>query len=60
VLSVVIVAIAFQGVMSGTGGIGGVILVLMAVALTFIALMALRNRGAPQPPDRQPATRRRR
>jgi hypothetical protein len=60
VLSVVIVAIAFQGVMSGAGGIGGVILVLMAVALTFIALMALRNRGAPQPPDRQPATRRRR
>jgi hypothetical protein len=59
VLAIVIVAIAFQGVMSGAGGIGGLILVLMAIALTFIALLALRNRGA-APPPRQPPSRRRR
>lgn len=58
VLSIVIVAIAFQGVMSGGGGIGLVILVIMAVALTFIALLALRNRGAPPPPPRHDRRRR--
>lgn len=60
VLSVVIVAIAFQGLLTGGGGIGQVMLVIMAVALTFIALLALRNRGAGPPARRQPDVRRRR
>lgn len=60
VLSLVIVAIAFQGVLTGGGGVLQVMLVIMAVALTFIALLALRNRGAPPSPRRQPEVRRRR
>jgi hypothetical protein len=60
VLSVVIVAIAFQGVLTGGGGVGQVILVLMAVSLTFIALVAVRNRSAPPPPRPRPSGPRRR
>jgi hypothetical protein len=60
VLSLVIVAIAFQGVLTGGGGIGQVILVLMAVSLTFIALVAVRNRSAPPPPPPRPSGQRRR
>ncbi len=60
ILSLVIVAIAFQGVLTGGGGVGQVILVLMAVSLTFIALVAVRNRSAPPPPRSRPSGQRRR
>ena len=52
VVSIVIVAIAFQGVLAGGAGIGQGILVLVAVSLAFIAVLAFINRSRlPPPPD---------
>jgi hypothetical protein len=50
ILSVVIVAIAFQGVLVGGAGAGQGLLVLMAVSLAFITVLAFLNRGRRPPP----------
>ncbi len=54
VVSVVIVAIAFQGVLAGGAGIGQGILVLVAVSLAFIAVLAFLNRSRRPPPSGPP------
>jgi hypothetical protein len=54
VVSVVIVAIAFQGVLAGGAGIGQGILVLVAVSLAFIAVLAFLNRSRRPPPSNPP------
>ncbi len=54
VVSVVIVAIAFQGVLAGGAGIGQGILVLVAVSLAFIAVLAFLNRSRRPPPSDPP------
>lgn len=52
VLSIVVVAIAFQGVIVGGGGVGQGLLVVVAVSLAFITVLAFLNRGRrPPPPD---------
>ena len=55
VISVVIVAIAFQGVLGGGAagiGAGQGLLVLVAISLAFITVLAFLNRGRrPPPPD---------
>lgn len=50
VLSVVIVAIAFQGVLAGGAGVGQGLLVLVAVSLAFVTVLAFLNRGRRPPP----------
>lgn len=54
VVSAVIVAIAFQGVLAGGAGIGQGILVLVAVSLAFIAVLAFLNRSRRPPPSDPP------
>jgi hypothetical protein len=51
VLSIVIVAIAFQGVIVGGGGVGQGLLVVVAVSLAFITILAFLNRGRRPPPS---------
>jgi uncharacterized membrane protein len=52
VLSIVVVAIAFQGILTGGGGAGQGLLLLVAVSLTFVAVLAFLKRGnRPPPPD---------
>jgi hypothetical protein len=50
VLSAVVVAIAFQGVMVGGVGAGQGLLVLVAISLAFVAVLAFLNRGRRPPP----------
>lgn len=51
ILSVVIVAIAFQGLAAGGGGVGQGLLVIVAASLAFITILAFVNRGRRPPPD---------
>ncbi len=60
VVAVVIVAIAFQGVLAGGAGVGQGILVLVAVSLAFIAVLAFLNRSRRPAAVRSAATRLRR
>jgi len=50
-LSIVVVAIAFQGILTGSGGTGQGLLILVAVSLTFVAVLAFLNRGRRPPPS---------
>jgi hypothetical protein len=55
VLSIVVVAIAFQGLLVGGGGVGQGLLVVIAVSLAFITILAFLNRGRrPPPPGPRP------
>ncbi len=55
VLSIVVVAIAFQGLLVGGGGVGQGLLVVIAVSLAFITVLAFLNRGRrPPPPGPRP------
>jgi hypothetical protein len=51
ILSIVVVAIAFQGVLAGGVGAGQGLLVLVAVSLAVITVLAFVNRGRRPPPD---------
>jgi hypothetical protein len=50
VVSLVVVAIAFQGVLAGGVGVGQGLLVLVAVSLAVITTLAVINRGRRPPP----------
>jgi hypothetical protein len=50
VVSVVVVAIAFQGVIAGGVGVGQGLLVLVAASLAVITVLAFINRGRRPPP----------
>jgi hypothetical protein len=52
VVSIIVVAIAFQGVIAGGVGAGQGLLVIVAISLAFITILAFVNRGRrPRPPD---------
>jgi hypothetical protein len=52
VVSLVVVAVAFQGVLAGGVGVGQGLLALIAVSLSVITVLAFINRGRrPPPPD---------
>jgi hypothetical protein len=50
IVSLVVVAIAFQGVLAGGVGVGQGLLVLIAASLSVITVLALINRGRRPPP----------
>jgi len=50
IVSVVVVAIAFQGVIAGGGGAGQGLLIIVAISLAFITILAFVNRGRRPPP----------
>jgi hypothetical protein len=51
VVAIIVVAIAFQGVLTGANGGAEVIVVLVAVSLAVIAVLAFLNRNRPPPAD---------
>lgn len=54
VVSIVVVAIAFQGVIAGGAGAGQGLLVVVAISLAFVTILAFINRGRrPPPADRR-------
>lgn len=50
IISVVVVAIAFQGVIAGGVGAGQGLLVIVALSLAFVTILAVINRGRRPPP----------
>jgi hypothetical protein len=50
VVSIVVVAIAFQGVIAGGAGAGQGLLVIVAISLAFVTVLAFINRGRRPPP----------
>lgn len=60
IVSVVVVAIAFQGVIAGGVGAGQGLLLIVAVSLAFVTILAVINRGRPRGRRPPPADPRRR